>query len=62
MTVFTTGLLEPHCHLLTAMPDNADLLVAYKEYPRIDVPERAEELVRLAFDIANGEIKPLMWD
>lgn len=58
------GLLDPHCHLTTLMLDHADLLVAYKEYPHIDVPERAEDLVRLAFDTAAGRIKPVMrdWD
>ena len=56
------GLLDPHCHLTEAMLTKADLLVAYKEYPHVDVPERAEDLFRLARDAAEGRIKPVMRD
>ena len=54
------GLLDPHCHLTNAMLTDATLLVAYKEYPHIDVPERSEELFSLAADTAEGKIKPVM--
>lgn len=54
------GLLDPHCHLTDAMLNDATLLVAYKEYPHIDVPQRAEELFSLAADTAEGKIKPVM--
>ncbi|MGT2492419.1 M81 family metallopeptidase [Cupriavidus basilensis] len=30
--------LDPHCHLSDAMVANADMLVAYKEYPHIRYP------------------------
>ncbi|MFZ2100542.1 MAG: M81 family metallopeptidase [Oricola sp.] len=54
------GLLDPHCHLTEAMLTKATLLVAYKEYPHIDVPERSEDLFRLAADTAEGRTKPAM--
>ena len=56
------GLLDPHCHLTDAMLDNASLLVAFKEYPHVDVPERADDLFRLAAATAEGSIKPVMRD
>lgn len=56
------GLLDPHCHLTQEMLDNATLLVAFKEYPHVDVPERAADLFRLAADTAEGRIKPVMRD
>lgn len=56
------GLLDPHCHLTEAMLGNATLLVAFKEYPHTDVPERAEDLFRLARDAAEGRTRPVMRD
>lgn len=58
------GLLDPHCHLTQAMLDGATLLVAYKEYPHVDIPERAQDLFRLAADAAEGRTRPVMrdWD
>lgn len=56
------GLLDPHCHLTEAMLTQANLLVAYKEYPHVDVPERAEDLFRLAADAAEGRTRPVMRD
>ena len=58
------GLLDPHCHLTQAMLTQATLLVAFKEYPHVDVPERAADLFRLAADTAEGRIRPVMreWD
>lgn len=54
------GLLDPHCHLTDTMLDNATLLVAYKEYPHIDIPDRARDLFRLAADAAEGLTRPVM--
>lgn len=54
------GLLDPHCHLTEEMLGNATLLVAYKEYPHVDIPERAEDLFTLAADAAQGRTKPVM--
>lgn len=56
------GLLDPHCHLTAEMLENATLLVAYKEYPHVDIPERAGDLFRLAADAAEGRTKPVMRD
>jgi microcystin degradation protein MlrC len=58
------GLLDPHCHLTEAMLAKATLLVAFKEYPHVDVPARAADLFRLAIDTAEGRIRPVMrdWD
>lgn len=54
--------LDPHCHLTDAMMDGADLLVLFKEYPHVDIPERAEDLFRLAIDAAEGKTRPVMAD
>ncbi len=58
------GLLDPHCQLTDVMMLEASLLVAYKEYPHVDVPERAKDLFRLAVSAAQGETRPVMrdWD
>lgn len=56
------GLLDPHCHLTEAMLTRASLLVAYKEYPHVDIPERAEDLFALAADAAEGKTAPVMRD
>lgn len=56
------GLLDPHCHLTEIMMRKADLLVPFKEYPHVDIPERAEDLFRLAKETALGNIKPVMRD
>lgn len=54
--------IDPHCHLTRAMLDAADLIVAYKEYPHTDSPDRARELFTLAADMAEGKIRPVMRD
>lgn len=56
------GLLDPHCHLTELMLDAATLLVAFKEYPHIDISDRAEDLFTLAADAATGKIRPVMGD
>ena len=56
------GLLDPHCHLTERMLDKASLLVAFKEYPHIDISERAEDLFSLAEDAVAGRTKPVMRD
>ena len=52
--------LDLHCHITGAMVDNASLLVIYKEYPHVDIPDRAEELFTLAADAAEGKTHPVM--
>ncbi len=54
------GLLDPHCHLTEAMLAESTLLVAYKEYPHVDIPNRARDLFQLAADAAQGRTKPVM--
>jgi microcystin degradation protein MlrC len=54
--------LDPHCHLTEQMLDNATAIICYKEYPHIDVKERAEELFTLCADAAEGNITPVMRD
>ncbi|HYD76619.1 M81 family metallopeptidase [Ramlibacter sp.] len=51
--------LDPHNHLSAAMVGNADVLVAFKEYPHTDVLERALELVDLCAAKVRGEIAPV---
>jgi microcystin degradation protein MlrC len=51
--------LDPHNHLSAAMVDNADLLIAFKEYPHTDILERALELVDLCQARAEGRIEPV---
>lgn len=38
-------LLDPHCDLPDALIDVADVIVTFKEYPHVDVDERADELI-----------------
>lgn len=54
--------LDPHCHLTEAMLDNATAIICYKEYPHIDVVERAEELFTICADAATGKTDPVMRD
>ena len=50
--------LDPHNHLTAEMVGNADLLIAFKEYPHTDIVERARELVALSSATARGEVRP----
>ncbi len=52
--------LDLHCHLTSAMTGAATVLVAYKEYPHIDIAERAEHLFTLIADAVVGRTKPVM--
>ncbi len=52
--------LDLHCHLDETLRENADLVVIYKEYPHIDMAERAEDLFRLALRAARREIRPVI--
>lgn len=54
--------IDPHHHLTDQMLDAADLIVAYKEYPHTDSPDRAREVFTLAADTAEGKIAPVMRD
>ncbi len=52
--------LDLHCHISDAMLKNASVLVTYKEFPHVDIPERAEELFTLIADAAEGRTRPTM--
>ena len=54
--------IDPHCHLTKEMLDNATAIICYKEYPHIDVKERAEELFTICADAALGKTDPVMRD
>lgn len=49
---------DPHAHLTDAMVDNADVLIAYKEYPHTDFLERGEELIALLERCARTGWRP----
>jgi len=51
--------LDPHNHLSAAMVEQADVLVAFKEYPHTDILERALELVDLCQAKAEGRMQPV---
>ncbi len=51
--------LDPHNHLSPAMVNNADVLVAFKEYPHTDVLERGLELVDLCAAKVEGRLRPV---
>ena len=52
--------LDLHCHLTQTMLDHASAIVIYKEYPHIDIPDRARDLFLLAEQAALGHVKPVM--
>jgi microcystin degradation protein MlrC len=52
--------LDLHCHLTDRMLASANAIVLYKEYPHIDVEERAAELYRICRDAAAGKTHPVM--
>ena len=54
--------IDPHSHLTDEMMAAANLIVAYKEYPHTDSPDRARELFAMAADAAEGKITPVMRD
>lgn len=51
--------LDLHCHYTEKMRHGADVIIACKEYPHTDFPERARELYRIVMDAAAGTIKPV---
>lgn len=52
--------LDPHGTITPAMLEAADILVCYKETPHTDFMERAEELVEMAIQAAQGRTRPVM--
>jgi microcystin degradation protein MlrC len=45
--------IDPHCHLTSRMVDNADVIRIWKEYPHVDIVERAEEV----FDLIRARLE-----
>lgn len=50
--------LDLHCHLSEAKIAHADVVITYKEYPHVDINERARELFDLCIAASRHEIKP----
>ena len=50
--------LDPHTHLSATMVAQADVLIAFKEYPHTDILPRAHELVSLCEAVARGRVRP----
>jgi len=51
--------LDPHAHLSPLMVQQATVLVLFKEYPHIDVLERAQDLLALCLDAQAGRTRPV---
>jgi len=52
--------LDLHCHLTALKVASADVLVIFKEYPHVDVAERAAEVFDLLEGLLAGRIRPVM--
>ena len=52
--------LDLHCSVTDKIVENADVVVLFKEYPHIDVGERAAELFDICAATAAGEVRPVM--
>lgn len=52
--------LDLHCHISDAILKAATAIVLFKEYPHIDIPERAHDLFHVIADAAEGKTKPVM--
>jgi len=52
--------LDLHCHLSPSMIAPADIVITYKEYPHIDINDRARELFDLAVATKLGNVRPTM--
>lgn len=49
-----------HCHLSESKIAAADIVITYKEYPHVDVNDRARELFDLAIEAKCGRVRPTM--
>lgn len=52
--------LDLHCHLSESKIAPADIVITYKEYPHVDINDRARELFDLAVETKCGRIRPTM--
>ena len=51
--------LDLHCHITPAMVEHATAIVTFKEYPHVDVGDRAADLYRLVAAAARGAVRPV---
>ena len=52
--------LDLHCNISDTMLRDATALVLFKEYPHIDVPERADDLFTVIEGAIEGRTRPVM--
>jgi microcystin degradation protein MlrC len=52
--------LDLHCHLSNSKLAAADIVITFKEYPHVDLKERARELFDLAVATRLGKVRPVM--
>ncbi len=52
--------LDLHCDLTQTLIDMTDAVVIFKEYPHVDINDRAEELFSIIADAAEGKTQPTM--
>ncbi len=52
--------LDLHCDVTQTMIDLADAIVIYKEYPHIDIVNRADDLFCIIAEAAEGKTQPTM--
>src|SRR5690606_36599017 len=52
--------LDPHSHLTAQRVANANILIAFKEFPHTDFVERGREVIDLLVRTIRGEIAPVM--
>jgi microcystin degradation protein MlrC len=62
--IFVGAELDLHCNIGEGTLRDATALVLFKEYPHVDVPERADDLFTLMESAVEGRTKPVMaaWD
>ncbi|RLA01126.1 MAG: microcystin LR degradation protein MlrC-like protein [Gammaproteobacteria bacterium] len=53
------ALLDLHGNLSNTMIEQSSFVIACKEYPHIDYPQRAKEMVKLLGDCVEGKIVPV---
>ncbi len=50
--------LDHHCHLTRKMVDHSTIIIAMKEWPHVDVPDRAREVLDAVVAVKAGRLKP----
>jgi len=53
------ALLDLHGNLSDTMVEQSTFLMACKEYPHIDYPERTQELIKILQDCVDGKVSPV---